>query len=84
MESLGVLKAELAEIKTTNGSCPGRFGDEEPLVGARGAFGCVGVCVLHPWYCGCHVHVSCVRGSLTGGGVLQHMKCSYFCPWGAG
>jgi len=83
MESLGVLKAELAEIKTTNGACPGRFGDEESLVGARGAFGWVGVCALHPWYCGCHVHVSCVRGNLTGVGVLQHMKCSYFCPWGA-
>ena len=38
-----MLKAELAEIKATNGSCPGRFGDEESLVGSRGVFGRVDV-----------------------------------------
>ena len=74
MESLGVLKAELAEIKTTNGACPGRFGDEESLVGARGVFGRVDVYVVRPWYCDCQACVSCVRGDLTGVGVL-HIIC---------
>ena len=78
IEPLGVLKAELAGLKATNGSCPDRFGDEESLVGSRGVFGRVGVCWVRPWCCDCHVRASFVRGGLTGVGVLQHMMCNYF------
>ena len=44
IESLGVLKAELAGLRATNGSCPDRFCDEESHVGSRGVVGRVGVC----------------------------------------
>jgi len=78
IESLGVLKAELAGLRATNGSCPDRFCDEEYHIGSRGVVERVGVGQVRQWWCGCQARASFVRGGLPGVDAFQRMMCNCF------